>query len=1539
MKSKNFKFSWLKKLMAVAVLFTSATAFSQIDTYEVGDMGYLRSPMESKSGIVLSNNRYSEIYLFKDSKLTTLVSGRGCGIYTQMSKDKQLIGFKSFNEDDMQAPAILNVETGKVTLLEDYCHQCGQVSFSNDGTMAYTMGNTLIIRKGESRKSYDLGFYTNIANISPDGSQVAYSNIDGRMFVINLATSVVEQIAVTDGYNGVWSPDGSKLAVHVADGTLSVVDRSNNKIYALGQGISASWANNSTELVYTTIDGTNEMLVTGSSIKKVNFDGTNKVTLVASSDNMPTDAILTSDNQLVVSYSTGSKRGLAMRKLPLGKITTQSVSQAQETTLYSIGEDDLFGKRLGDICDTPLRKKPSKEISTKALQQKIGALDIPYLSQIYDSPSVSGCTRWGYVSCAPTSACMYLGYFGLLDPVATTSRYDGTTKYYAHHIGNTFTNQAGTYTFNLTHYKYCATISGAYGYMWNTNSPQYHIEDFMKLNGCTSTEKTYSSSTAWTTFQTEATAGRPYLICVKLGSSSGHVILGFATNCKYRSASGFIEQTGSFVCHDPYGDYNDSSWPDGDGQHSTYDWVGYNNGQGNIGTYYWSVSAVPPTTTSTATPELTVSKESITLSGEYGASDAPYVDVTVTGENLTSDIVYNPNNSAVSVSTLSGWDARTGGTLRITLNTEYVLGAGEYTGYVAVQSTSSYRKTIAYTVTLTGSSSSDTEEGSTTDVISSLTEGWNYSETSANTADWVTTGAQGIEDIAFKGGKLYAVCRGTGISDHSICIVDAYTGKKTGELNTENCTVGTYDLSAIETLGNSIIACNLTGSEDTNFVIYKWSSDSDEPTKMLDAALPGSGIRFGDAMSVSGDETDGKIWFVSGSNAYYYTVTNGEIASTTPTTIALTKDDAAYDITSSTYAINVEVESDGSFWVSTKEYISTHFSSTGTYIETMSSTALDEKRGTDLKFFTLGSKKYAIATKYLNTTATALSEGAFALLDVTSGVSSAAQIATYPTSGLGSTRNTSFRTSLCYEVTSTHVNVWVSVPFQGAAYYTFQHTVPGTTTEASTLNAEQASLVFDECYTGSTLYEDVVVTGANLHSVCSISSDSDEFAVVDNTTWNSTDLSVSGSVRILFKPTEAGVYSGTISITSLGSDGQNITTTIAVSGTAVVNKTVDDDNVTALTEVWNYSVATANDGGWVTLSSVGTNDMAYKDGKLYVVNRVASDNSDNKIYIVDAYTGAKLGELNTASCDEGTHYISAIEALGESIIACNLVVANSTTKFIVYKWDSDDAEPTELLRTDAFSSDFRVGDAMTATGTLEDGAIWFVYDSTVFSYSIKDGECSSEATSVTLKKKSSDGTTETEYSISSGTAVSHVTVEEDGSFWVCAKDALPTHFTPDGYYIGEISETVVGNKQGTDLVVIELGTRKYAVATTYLNTTESTLSDGAFTLMDITDGLDSATKIETYPSAGLGGVRNTSFRTTLCANVDDENMNVWVLFPYQGAAYYKFKHSEVSTSIEEVGVDADAPVEYYNLQGIRVVNPANGLFIKKQGTKTTKVIL
>ena len=46
-----------------------------------------------------------------------------------------------------------------------------------------------------------------------------------------------------------------------------------------------------------------------------------------------------------------------------------------------------------------------------------------------------------------------------------------------------------------------------------------------------------------------------------------------------------------------------------------------------------------------------------------------------------------------------------------------------------------------------------------------------------------------------------------------------------------------------------------------------------------------------------------------------------------------------------------------------------------------------------------------------------------------------------------------------------------------------------------------------------------------------------------------------------------------------------------------------------------------------------------------------------------------------------------------------------------------------------------------------------------------------------------------------------------------------------------------------------------------------------------------------------------------------------------------------SSAIDEIVTEENTDVEYYNLQGVRVMNPEKGIYIKRQGGKTSKVVL
>lgn len=59
---------------------------------------------------------------------------------------------------------------------------------------------------------------------------------------------------------------------------------------------------------------------------------------------------------------------------------------------------------------------------------------------------------------------------------------------------------------------------------------------------------------------------------------------------------------------------------------------------------------------------------------------------------------------------------------------------------------------------------------------------------------------------------------------------------------------------------------------------------------------------------------------------------------------------------------------------------------------------------------------------------------------------------------------------------------------------------------------------------------------------------------------------------------------------------------------------------------------------------------------------------------------------------------------------------------------------------------------------------------------------------------------------------------------------------------------------------------------------------------------------------------------------------------YVNQVYVYYKEVKQGSGVAETLVEEDAPVEYYNLQGVRVANPENGLFIVKQGNKVSKKI-
>lgn len=586
----------IKKLLLIALL-TPIALYAQLsandeDTellplpqnmvYQQVSMGYMDMPIMTAYGMVATNNRQSEIYLIgEDGSITTLVSAPGAGRYMHINAARTQIAFKFINDNDMQAPAILDLATREVSMLDQFAFQCGQPSCSSDGTIAYTMDDQLIVRSDDGVRQFDMGYHVNIANISPDGSYVAFANMDGEPMLLDLTNETFIQISdLGDCYVNTLSPDGGHILYEQSKGEMYVYDLNSNMFMHVGRGCAAQWLDED-HFVYLRPEyvAGSVFAFLGTSVLTDNFLGTDSRVIISSSQECPQQVAAVDETHIAVPFSYGDRR------LSIIDINAPT----EETVLCRIENDRVFGcdlnRRESNVASP--RLKPAK----KQLDGTIGIHDIPYINQVYDTPdSYAGCHDYGPVACGPTTSCMLLAYYGFFEKHAVTSRRAscawGQTNYYSWYVGQEYTAPLTGYTFSTIAEGKGCNAKGAYGYMWYSSySPNSRMVDFYKKNGITNTKH---NDTGLGIIRSECAADRPYSWCITSARSSGHLILPFRADAKCVKVNGVWTlqegKTGSVVVQDPYGDANNSTWV-GDGRYSTYDYNGYNNG------YYTMVNA------------------------------------------------------------------------------------------------------------------------------------------------------------------------------------------------------------------------------------------------------------------------------------------------------------------------------------------------------------------------------------------------------------------------------------------------------------------------------------------------------------------------------------------------------------------------------------------------------------------------------------------------------------------------------------------------------------------------------------------------------------------------------------------------------------------------------------------------------------------------------------------------------------------------------------------------------------------------------------
>ena len=191
----------------------------------------------------------------------------------------------------------------------------------------------------------------------------------------------------------------------------------------------------------------------------------------------------------------------------------------------------------------------------------------------------------------------------------------------------------------------------------------------------------------------------------------------------------------------------------------------------------------------------------------------------------------------------------------------------------------------------------------------------------------------------------------------------------------------------------------------------------------------------------------------------------------------------------------------------------------------------------------------------------------------------------------------------------------------------------------------------------------------------------------------------------------------------------------------------------------------------------------------------------------------------------------------------------------------------------------------------------------------------------------------------------HAVYDNRGGIWYCQYRSEPTDDVPALVYID--AEGTVQYFEGAGGKV-----RRRASVSVSPDGTQlvAASAQGHFSVYDIEyDATGAVSLVEKYDITHNMGNNLYSLAWGVAGNLYAGNASGELVdgysipradntFATKAASKYAFTIGEGPSSIEDVEA-VDAPVEYYNLQGVKVANPSNGIFIKKQGNKATKVIL
>lgn len=353
-----------------------------------------------------------------------------------------------------------------------------------------------------------------------------------------------------------------------------------------------------------------------------------------------------------------------------------------------------------------------------------------------------------------------------------------------------------------------------------------------------------------------------------------------------------------------------------------------------------------------------------------------------------------------------------------------------------------------------------------------------------------------------------------------------------------------------------------------------------------------------------------------------------------------------------------------------------------------------------------------------------------------------------------------------------------------------------------------------------------------------------------------------------------------------------------------------------LTALWEVTTAAGSLPSWFGAHTERGLATA-PNGHLYVVNRVNA-----AVKIMDALTGAELGQLDMTGVTGGTYTMNDIEVSDDgTIFMCNLTLhpINETGwgkgPWTVYKWNDENAAPEVLINYTG--EDVRLGDKFSVVGDINTKAYLYAAgggSNKVLRWEITGG-VAAEPVVITCGV--------TDFGTTPG--VAPLSAAADADFIVNGQNIAPTLFAADGT-LKEAASTDVVSSGSNAIKVINVEGKNYFV------TFRNGEADAIFA--DFTNGLATLTAESLTKTMTLGEEANTN----ATGDVDyyfslDGKLYIYVLGTNNGIGVYQIdiQRTNIKT-VQASGGDFATMTEAVNFLNGLTELPADGLiFLVKSG--------